>query len=129
MKKITSIVELRESILLLEIKQANEGRLLKEQFKTTYESLRPVNLIKNKFNELTTSPDFKGKLLNATLSLAAGYLSRKVVVGATHNPLKQLLGTLLQMGVTGLVSKNADGIKSTAMHLINAVLSKKNTPA
>ena len=128
MKKITSIVELRESILLLEIKQANEGRLLKEQFKTTYESLRPVNLIKNKFNELTTSPDFKGKLLNATLSLAAGYLSRKVVVGATHNPLKQLLGTLLQMGVTGIVSKNADGIKSTAMDLISHFLNKKSTP-
>lgn len=128
MKKITSIAELRESILLLEMKQANEGRLLKEQFKTTYESLKPANLIHNSLRKFTTSPDFKGNLLNATLSLVAGYLSKKAVIGATHNPLKQLLGTLLQMGVTGIVSKNADGIKSTAMDLISHFLNKKNTP-
>ena len=128
MKKITSIAELRESILLLEMKQAYEGRLLKEQFKTTYESLKPANLIHNSLRKFTTSPDFKGNLLNATLSLAAGYLSKKAVIGATHNPLKQLLGTLLQMGVTGIVSKNADGIKSTAMDLISHFLNKKSTP-
>jgi hypothetical protein len=127
MKKITSIAELREAIGLLEIKQVNEGRLLKEQFKNTYESLKPINLIKNTFNELTAAPDFKGNFLNTTLGLATGYFSKKVVIGATHNPLKQLFGTLLQIGVTSIVSKNTDRIKSTVLHLINNVSNKKNT--
>ena len=89
MQKITSISELKESIRLLEIKQANEGVLLKEQFKETYESLKLVNLIKNALKELTSMPDLKGELLKTTASLAAGYLAKKAVVGQTHNPLKQ----------------------------------------
>jgi hypothetical protein len=46
MEKITSVEELKKAILLLEIKQANEGALLKEQLLVTYESLKPINLIK-----------------------------------------------------------------------------------
>lgn len=127
MEKIRNITELRASIIFLEIKKDNEMRLLKEQFKVTYESMKPANLIKNKINEIITSPDLKQNLINATISLAAGYLSKKAVVGSTHNPLKQLFGTLLQLGVTSVVAKNTDGIKSTAMNLINAVISKKNS--
>ena len=127
MKKITSITELKEAIFLLEIKQKNEAHLLKEQLMITYESFKPVNLIKNSINELITSPELKENILKTTLSLAAGYLSKKVVVGSTHNPLKQLLGTILQLGVTNIVSKNSDGIKSAFLYLINNFLSKKSS--
>ena len=127
MRKITSTTELREAIFLLETKQANEARLLKEQFMITYESLKPVNLIKNSINELITSPQLKGNILNTTIGLAAGYLSKRVAVGSTHNPLKQLLGTFLQFGVTNIVSKNTDGIKSTVMSLISNFLNKNRS--
>ena len=127
MQKITTVAELKESILLLEMKQANDVYLLKEQFKITYESLNPINLIKRKFSELITAPDLKGDILNTTLSLAAGYLSKKVVIGTTSNPLKQLLGTVLQMGVTSIVSKNSDGIKSGVMHLIDLFNKRKTS--
>ena len=126
MQKVTSILELRTAIRQLEIKQANEQVLLKEQFKTTYESLKPINLIKNTLKELTTVPDLKGQLLNTTASLAAGYFSKKAVVGETNSPIKQILGTLLQMGVTSIVSKNADGIKSKVMQIIKEGFNKKS---
>lgn len=126
MKKITSLIELKESILLLEIQQAYEGPLLKEQFKTTYQNLRPVNLIKNTFKELVAAPDLKGRLVNTAVSMVAGYLSKKALVGSTHNPLKKILGTVIQMEVTGVVAKNSDGIKSTAMQLIQHFLNKRN---
>ena len=136
MQKITTAADLKNTIQQLEYKQSNEWPLLKEQFLDTYESLKPANLIKSTFKELTTAPDFKGSLLDTTLSLAAGYLSKKAVVGSTHNPLKQLFGALLQMAVTGIVSKNADEIKSTIMYLINNIFSvrspsdsKKDIPA
>jgi hypothetical protein len=127
MEKISSVIELRESILLLEIKKANELQLLKDQFKVTYESLKPVNLIKSKINELIESPDLKNNIINTTMGLAAGYLSKKALVGSTHNPLKQLLGTVLQIGVSSLVAKNSDGIKSTAVTLLHTLLSKRNS--
>jgi hypothetical protein len=125
MKKITNVAELKEQILWLEIKQANEARLLKEQFKTTLEDLRPVNLIKKTFKDLVAAPELKEDLLATTLSMAAGFLTKKIVVGATHNPIKMVLGALLQMGVTAVAAKNSDGIKSTIMDLINK-FSKKN---
>lgn len=127
MEKITSVTQLRESIRLLEMKKANEGRLLKEQIKTTYECLKPANLIKSTLHDLALAPNLKGDLMNATLGLAAGYLSKKVIVGSTHNPLKQLLGTFLQMGVTNIFLKNADGIKSGTMQLITTLFNKRDT--
>lgn len=125
MSNITTTAELREAIRVLEIEQKDKGALLKEQFKITYESLRPVNLIGNTLKELTTLPDLKGDLLNTALGLASGYLSKKAAIGNTNNPIKQLLGTFLQMGVTSLVTKNADGIKSMGSELLTRLLSKK----
>ncbi len=127
MSKITTTAELKEAISLLEIQQKAEGALLKEEFKITYESLRPANLIGNTIKELTTLPDLKGDLLTTALSLATGYLSKKAAVGNTTNPLKQLLGTFLQMGVTSLVSKNSDTIKSIGSEILSRILSPKKT--
>ncbi|MES2592836.1 MAG: hypothetical protein V4608_13215 [Bacteroidota bacterium] len=127
MNKITTVTELRSAILLIEIKQLKEGLLLKEQFKKTYESLKPVNLIKNTVNELIVAPDLKGDLLNAAMSLAAGFVSKKLMVGDSDSPLRKLIGTLLQMGVTSIVSKNADKIKSVGENLIDTVLGKKES--
>ena len=125
MYKIDTTEKIREQIFELELKQASDAALVKEQFKITYESLKPINLIKNTLNELVSAPDFKGNLVNTTLSLASGYLSKKAVVGNTHNPIKQLLGMFLQMGVTSIVSKNADGIKAAGLTVLNTLFRKK----
>ena len=127
METITNLSELRKAISQLEIKQKEEGQILKEQCKITYESLKPVNLIKNTLKNLVT-PDLKEDLLSSTLSLAAGYISKKSIIGSSNNPLKQLLGTVLQMGVTSLVSKNTDSIKSMVTNIISSFLKKKEEP-
>ena len=127
METITNTIELRKAISLLEIKQKEEGLILKEQCKITYDSLRPLNLIKSTLKDLVT-PDLKENLLGSVMSLAAGYASKKAVIGSTHNPLKQLLGTVLQMGVTSIVSKNTDGIKSVVTNIISSFLKKKEEP-
>ena len=127
MKKISSVADLKESIHLLEIQRAEEEFLLKEQFKITNEALKPANLIKHTLSQLAGSPGIKGNLLNATIGLAAGYVSKKVVLGATHNPVTKLLGAVLQMGVGSFVSKHPGGIKSVAMNLIKTFSRKKDT--
>lgn len=126
MKTITTQAELKVEIALLEIKHANNAIALREQFELMYESLRPINLIKSTVEDLTSSPDFRGHLINSTIGLGAGYLTKKVIVGATHNPIKQILGTLLQVGITSIVAKNGDGIVLGAMNWLGQVFSKKN---
>lgn len=125
MEKMTSLVDVSELINFLEIKQANEKRLVKEEFKTTLENLRPATLLKNALKKVIAAPDLKVKLVDSVLSMAGGYLSKKIIVGNTHNPLKQIFGTLLQLGVTSVVSKNADTIKSVGGSLIKSIFSKK----
>ena len=95
-----------------------EFESLKEQFHITYESFKPINIIKSTFHEITTSPEIKNDILSNTIGITAGYLTKKVIFGASHNPLKKLLGTLLQFALTNIISKHTDGIKSIGENLL-----------
>lgn len=128
MAKMDSIEILNLAIAEMELKQAADKALLQEQFKITYANLSPANLIKNTFKDLTHNDEFKDDILDTAIGLATGYLSKIVIIGNSHNPLKQLLGVVLQMAVTNIVTNNTDAIKTTLMGLINKFSSKKDTP-
>lgn len=117
MKKKYTIHGLQESILLLETKQHNEKDLLKEQFRLSFDSLKPINLIKDAFEDLTNLSGLKGNALDASLSIATGYLSKKIVVGSSGNVFKNIFGSIVQVAVTSMALKNADEIKSMASRL------------
>lgn len=111
MEKINETTALRNSIILLKAKQAEELQLLKEQMHLTYETLKPLNLIKNTFKQAVASPEIKNGLVNNAIGLATGYLSKKVLVGATHNPFKKILGAIIEFSVASYVAKRADNFK------------------
>ncbi|WP_035671970.1 hypothetical protein [Flavobacterium sp. 83] len=111
MKKSNETDKLNEAIVLLENKQAIELISLKQQFELTYESLKPLNIIKSVFSEITTSSEIKGNLISNAIGMSTGYLTKKVLLGSSHNPIKRLLGTLLQFVVTNVVTKHSDNIK------------------
>jgi hypothetical protein len=96
MAKIRTAMDLKMAIMQLENDQVMEWALLREELHTTAESLKPSNLIKETFKDI--SP----------IGLAAGYLSKALISGGSHNPLKSLLGSLLQLGITRIVSKLRD---------------------
>ncbi|MES2141026.1 MAG: hypothetical protein V4511_15065 [Bacteroidota bacterium] len=122
MKNITSIDELRESILLLELKQANDWCLLKEEFHTTYEILKPMNMIKNTFKDMASTPNLKTDVVNSLIGLATGFIAKKVFLGNSHNPLTKLLGIVLEIAVANKVSKNADGIRSIGSTILKKII-------
>ena len=105
MKKAHIKAALKEKILLLEHQQKQELIVLKNQFHDTYESLKPINFLKNTFHEVTSSPDIKNNLLNNAIGIATGFLTKKVLVGASHNPIKRILGTVLEFLIANVVSK------------------------
>ncbi|MDP1744580.1 MAG: hypothetical protein Q8L90_03320 [Bacteroidota bacterium] len=122
MKNITSIDELRDSVFLLEIKQANDWCLLKEEFHTTYENLKPVNIIKNKFKDLAATPNLQSTVVNSVIGLATGFIAKKVFIGTSHNPITKILGIILEIAVANKVSKNADGIKSAGSSILKKII-------
>lgn len=119
MQTITTAEELAIAIQNVEVEQANKLVLLKSQLYSTYESLKPLNIIRNSIKEVTSAPDFKEDVLMTSLGLTTGYITKRLLVGASHNPITRIAGSLLQVGVTNLVSKNPNTIKLIGNKLLN----------
>jgi hypothetical protein len=125
MENITSISELKNAIQILENEQAVKMQSLKEQFYLTYKSLKPANLLLSTFKEVVTSPNLIDNILGTVVGLATGYLSKKIVVGASGNILRKLFGSVLQLSVTNTVSQHPDAIKSIGQFIIQNFFRKK----
>jgi len=100
MQNQTKIDLIKVQIQLLEVKQSRQLVDLKEHIALSFEQLKPLNLIKSTLNEMTRTPEIKSQLLQGIIAVAGGYLSKKLVVGASSNLLKQIGGTLFQFFVT-----------------------------
>ena len=85
---------------------------MKEQFYVTYESLKPFNLVKNTLSQVASSPEIKNNIVNNVIGLTTGFLTKKILVGASHNPIKRILGVLLQFAIANVVSRHSDSIRS-----------------
>jgi hypothetical protein len=125
MQNITSVATLKNAIQLLEVEQAAKEQLLREQFHLTYESLKPVNLIRSSIQDITSSPWLIENIIGTALGLATGYLSKEIVVGASVNRFRKLIGSVLQFGVTNLISQHAEDIKSFGQSVFQSIFHKK----
>jgi hypothetical protein len=123
MKQKTAKELLNDAILLEEKNQCDELLLLKQQFHFTYQGFNPLNLIKSTFEEITQTPDLKNNIINDVIGLFTGYLTKKIVVGASRNPIKNIAGFVLQYAVADIVSKHSEEIKFAGERLIHGIIS------
>ena len=121
MKKSIELQALTESIHRLQMRRSQELALLRDQFHVTYESLKPLNLIKHTFKEVSSSTEIKEGLVNNVIGLTTGYLTKAILIGSSANPVKRILGTLLQFAVATLVARNSDSIKSIGNVVLNKI--------
>lgn len=124
MKNRNETDALDELILVQEMKYTNDLEQLKEQFHLAYESVKPINLVKNLFHQVTTSPEIKNDLVSNAIGLGTGFLSKRFLMGTSHNPVKKVLGNLVQFAVGNLVSKHTGGIKLIGGNLLKYFLKK-----
>jgi hypothetical protein len=120
---------LKEAICLLKKKKKIERALLKEQLHDVQESLKPINLIKGLFHSFAEDGEGKSSLLDNLLGIATGFLSKKLLIGNSHNIFKNIFGFLMQQGVQKVVIQNSDSIKhysSAIFSLLSTFISKKN---
>ena len=129
MKKINSDTGLREAIIVLEAKRSGEEKALREHLRLTYESVKPINLIKSTYEEVVASQDLKDNLVNTGVGLAVGYVSKTLFEGVSHSPLRKLIGTALLFGITETVRKNPEAIKSVARSLFSFIRRQAVSPS
>lgn len=126
MEKIVTVTALREKITALEVSRTTQENALKQEFQNAFEQLKPANLLSKGVKNIASSPGFKQTVVSTALSVAAGYLSKKVLVGDTDNPFKKILGQLLQAGVTTGLIKNSDDIVNAISEIVDAFKKKKH---
>lgn len=112
MRKLNQTDLLNEAITILKFKQKEDFNNLKLQFELTYDSLKPVNILKNAIIDMTSVPDLKSNFASNVIGLATGYLSKKVLLGGSHNPIKRILGTVLQFVITNVIAKQSNPFQS-----------------
>jgi hypothetical protein len=128
--EINNSAELKEAIKLLEKQKSIQKERLTEQFHIAYESLKPINILKNSLNKVVNSPGVSDNIIDTSISLGAGLLSKKLLIGKSAGIVKKILGLALEFGVAGLVSKNSDAIKSGSLNLLGKIFkSKKSNPS
>ena len=119
MENITCAADLKLAIQNLEFEREVQGQLLRDHFFITFESLKPVNLIKNTLHEITSSPYLIDNMLGAIMGIVSGYISRKIAVGTSHSMFRKIMGSVLQFGVTNFVAQHPDLLKTIGNFVMN----------
>jgi len=128
MEKIDYVARLKNDIQILEEEQSVKAKQLKDQLFLTYESFKPAKILQSTLKDLVTSPQMLDNIIDTTLSIATGYISKRIVVGASSNIIRRVLGTIIQVGASKFISKHSDAIRSFGLMAFQQVFKKKEKP-
>ncbi|MDP2387818.1 MAG: hypothetical protein Q8M29_15705 [Bacteroidota bacterium] len=122
MKNLDATILLKQLILEKESEKELRELLLKDQFRATFESLKPINIIKNTFKQIVTSPEIKTSIINSAIGFISGFVAKKLFVGGSNNPIKKMGGSILGTLVANKTEANAENIKSAGSLLLKKVI-------
>ena len=125
MQKVNSYAGLQDAILQLRIEQTEKSQLLKEQLNISYESLKPLNLLRGALKDTSSSPVIGENLLGSAVGLASGYLTKKIFIGTSGSLIRKLIGSVLQYGITNVVAKHPDAIKTFGRFVMDNLIKNK----
>jgi hypothetical protein len=122
-KAIHSMDSLHNALRTLEQRQSSEGEALREHFRLTYETMRPANLIKSALTEVTQSQDLKDHLVSTGVGLVAGHASKAVFESVSDSPMKGLVGTAIQFGITNAVARHPEVVLAASRGVLRMLRS------
>jgi hypothetical protein len=129
MEKINNLIDLKARITYLETERQGRELALKKELQAAHEFLKPANLVSHAVKGIFSSKEVKNNLFDGLLGMASGYFAKKAVTGSSKNPLKAILGSILQLVVTGQVAGRAEPVRTAIMNFISEFLNKKENPA
>lgn len=123
--KISNVQELEEAIFKLESKKLQQKDELTSEFKSTVESLKPMNLIKSSLHKIN-----KNHLAKTVLKTAGGIgvaLLTNKMTGGTFKPrgTKSVVGSLVKSTLGAAVLNNSDKIKAYGTAIIKNFFGNK----
>ena len=125
MENLRPTILLKQRIMILEQRQAFEDQELKLQFNEAYQQLKPLNLIKNTFKDISSNPAIKSELMRSLLGIASGFFANRLLLGSSAGIIKKLGGLAIEFGLLKVLNENSDNIKSAGTSWLKKILSKK----
>lgn len=81
-----------------------ELEALKAQLEVIKSNLNPKIIIKDGIREVYSGMTESPNIVSILLSITGGYLTKKLVLGDSTNPIKGWLGNILQFAITRFIS-------------------------
>jgi hypothetical protein len=75
--------------------------------------------------DAASTDSLKHDIINTVTSLITGFISKKIIIGRSNNPLVRLAGMGIQLGMTTLVSAKYNAIKYKLWQFFGGI--KENT--
>jgi hypothetical protein len=123
--KITTASELDVAILELEERRKTQEQDLIEHFNITYESLKPMNLLKGAIADITGSEEIRDKVINAAVGVGTGLLTRKILMGKSPSLFRKIIGGAAEFGIANFVGSHMDNIKEFVSSTFDKFFHKK----
>ncbi len=90
----------------MEKKQIQDKEDVMDHLHTWYEKFTPFELFKTAINDIVPIPATgSSSILQTITGAAAGFISKKLFMGKSHNPIKEILGTLLEVKLAQYFSR------------------------
>jgi len=124
MQNITTVAGLKDAIKVLEAEQREKGKLLQEQLLLTYESLKPVNLLKSTLKDLFSAPHLMEDFSGTTLGMIIGYLIKKLYIKESQSKFRKIMGSVFQLGISKLIAQKAEYIRAIGQVIFQHLFSK-----
>lgn len=126
MQTISGIKDLKAAISDLEAQKDAQRLLLKTEFTVFYKQLTPANLVRSAVNEMTQTPELANNIVTAIIGIGVGNISKKLFTTFSGNPVRGIIGSALQYGITNIVTNHPDAIKAIG-NKIGGLFKRKHT--
>jgi len=123
---ITNAANLKQAISLLQNKRQAQKKQIAADATVIYQSIQPINIIKNTINKLIATPAINNNALDMLMGVGAGMVSKKLILGKSASIIKKVLGGVIEFGVSNIIASNATPIKSFGIALFSKIVGKKN---
>lgn len=78
---------------------------LTNQYQLVIESIKPSNIIKQTFAEVTEFNSKNNFILKSLTGFLGGYISKKIFVGKSKSSIKTVIGNVLQYSISTLINR------------------------
>lgn len=105
---------LQQTIAWMQQEQSKKGDVLKDRFQETTDSLKPLRLLQGAAKEVVIEAAGMDDLIVPVVGLVLGNLLKRAVNGKSENETRLAIGAALQVGITTLIIKHPEEMKSLA---------------